>query len=113
MPQELEEKAQHLMEETDSDSRTRTYVGVMDGILTAVLVCFAIFQVWANLTGTLGAVKLRASHVMVLLPLAFLLYPTYRKAVGCPHGMCCSVLQPYSVLPIFCAGMTALHEPAV
>ena len=79
MPQELEEKAQHLMEETDSDSRTRTYVGVMDGILTAVLVCFAIFQVWANLTGTLGAVKLRAAHVMVLLPLAFLLYPTYRK----------------------------------
>ena len=51
----------------------------MDGILTAVLVCFAIFQVWANLTGTLGAVKLRAAHVMVLLPLAFLLYPTYRK----------------------------------
>ena len=79
MPQELEEKAQHLMEETDSDSRTRTYVGVMDGILTAVLVCFAIFQVWANLTGTLGAVKLRAAHVMVLLPLTFLLYPTYRK----------------------------------
>ena len=79
MPQELEEKAQHLMEETDSDSRTRTYVGVMDGILTAVLVCFALFQVWANLTGTLGAVKLRAAHVMVLLPLAFLLYPTYRK----------------------------------
>ena len=79
MPQELEEKAQHLMEETDSDSRTRTYVGVMDGILTAVLVCFAIFQVWANLTGTLGAVKLRTAHVMVLLPLAFLLYPTYRK----------------------------------
>ena len=79
MPQELEEKAQHLIEETDSDSRTRTYVGMMDGILTAVLVCFAIFQVWANLTGTLGAVKLRAAHVMVLLPLAFLLYPTYRK----------------------------------
>ena len=79
MPQELEEKAQHLMEETDSDSRTRTYVGVMDGILTAVLVCFALFQVWANLTGTLGAVKLRAAHVMVLLPLSFLLYPTYRK----------------------------------
>ena len=79
MPQELEEKAQHLMEETDSDSRTRTYVGVMDGILTVVLVCFAVFQVWANLTGTLGAVKLRAAHVMVLLPLAFLLYPTYRK----------------------------------
>ena len=30
MPQEIEEKAQQLMEETDSDSRTRIYVGVMD-----------------------------------------------------------------------------------
>ncbi len=79
MPQELEEKAQQLMEETDSDSRTRIYTGVMDGILSAVLVCFAAFQVWANLTGTLGAVKLRAAHVMILLPLAFVLYPAFRK----------------------------------
>ena len=38
-----------------------------------------MFQVWANLTGTLGAVKLRAAHVMILLPLAFILYPTFRK----------------------------------
>ena len=79
MPQEIEEKAQQLMEETDSDSRTRIYVGVMDWILTVVLVGFAVFQVWANLTGTLGAVKLRAAHVMILLPLAFILYPTFRK----------------------------------
>ena len=79
MPQEIEEKAQQLMEETDSDSRTRIYVGVMDWILTVVLVWFAVFQVWANLTGTLGAVKLRAAHVMILLPLAFILYPTFRK----------------------------------
>ena len=79
MPQEIEEKAQQLMEEADSDSRTRIYVGVMDWILTVVLVCFAVFQVWANLKGTLGAVKLRAAHVMILLPLAFILYPTFRK----------------------------------
>ena len=79
MPQEIEEKAQQLMEETDSDSRTRIYVGVMDWILTVILVGFAVFQVWANLTGTLGAVKLRAAHVMILLPLAFILYPTFRK----------------------------------
>ena len=79
MPQEIEEKAQQLMEETDSDSRTRIYVGVMDWILTVVLVGFAVFQVWANLTGTLGAIKLRAAHVMILLPLAFILYPTFRK----------------------------------
>ncbi|MBQ8076351.1 MAG: TRAP transporter fused permease subunit [Oscillospiraceae bacterium] len=79
MPQEAEEKAQQLMEETDSDSRTRTYTGLMDGIITAILVGFAVFQLWANLTGTLGAVKLRSAHVMILLPLAFLLYPTTKK----------------------------------
>ena len=79
MSQEVEEKAQQLMEETDSDSRTRTYTGVMDGIITVILVGFAVFQLWANLTGTLGAVKLRSAHVMILLPLAFLLYPTTKR----------------------------------
>ena len=72
-------KAQELMEETDSDSRTRVYTGVMETVITVVLAGFAVFQLWANLTGSLGAVRLRAAHIMILLPLAFLLYPT-RKA---------------------------------
>ena len=72
-------KAQELMEETDSDSRTRVYTGGMDTVITVVLAGFAVFQLWANLTGSLGAVRLRAAHIMILLPLAFLLYPT-RKA---------------------------------
>ena len=72
-------KAQELMEETNSDSRTIVYTGVMDTVITVVLAGFAVFQLWANLTGSLGAVRLRAAHIMILLPLAFLLYPT-RKA---------------------------------
>ena len=79
MPQEMEEKTRQLMEETDSDSRIREYTGVMEHLITVVLVCFAAFQLWANLTGMLGAVKLRAAHIMLLLPLAFMLYPTYKK----------------------------------
>lgn len=75
----LEQKTQALMEETDSDSRTRVYSGWMDRLVSVLLVGFALFQLWANLTGTLGAVKLRAAHIMLLLPLAFLLYPTYRR----------------------------------
>ncbi|MDY3831701.1 MAG: TRAP transporter fused permease subunit, partial [Candidatus Ventricola sp.] len=35
--------------------------------------------VWANTFGTLGAVKLRTAHIMFLLPLALMLYPTYKK----------------------------------
>ncbi len=72
-------KAQELMEETDSDSRTRIYTGPMDKVLSVLLTCFALFEIWANLTGTLGAVKLRAAHVMILLTLAFILYPTFRR----------------------------------
>ena len=73
-----ERKAQELMAETESDSRTRVYSGFMDDAVTVILAGFAGFQLWANLTGSLGAVKLRAAHIMILLPLAFLLYPTWK-----------------------------------
>lgn len=76
---ELDDKAQKLVEEKDADSRTRVYVGPMETVLTAVLIVWAIFQIWANTFGTLGAVKLRTAHIMFLLPLAFTLYPTFRK----------------------------------
>lgn len=79
MPNELDEKAQKLMEDKDSESRTRVFVGPMDKVLTIVLVVWTLFQVWANTFGTLGAVKLRATHIIFLLPLAFILYPTYKK----------------------------------
>ncbi|MBR3796145.1 MAG: TRAP transporter fused permease subunit [Clostridia bacterium] len=79
MLNELDAKAQKLMEDKDSESRTRIFEGTMDKLLTLILVIWAIFQVWGNTIGTLGAVKLRAAHIMFLLPLAFMLYPTYKK----------------------------------
>ena len=78
-PDQLDQKALELMEEADSDSRTRIYSGAAGRLLSVLLVGFALFQLWANLSGTLGAVKLRAAHILILLPLAFLLYPTYRS----------------------------------
>ena len=78
-PDQLDQKALALMEEADKDSRTRVYSGVTGMLLSVLLAGFALFQLWANLTGTLGAVKLRTAHILILLPLAFLLYPTYRS----------------------------------
>ena len=75
----LDQRASELMAEKEADSRTRLYAGPMGAVLTALLVGFALFELWANLSGTLGAVKLRTAHIMLLLPLAFLLYPTYKK----------------------------------
>lgn len=76
---ELDAKAQKLMEDKDAESRTRVFTGAMAKVLAVVLLVWAVFQVWANMFGTLGAVKLRAAHVMFLLPLCFALYPTYKK----------------------------------
>ena len=76
---ELDNKAQKLMEEKDSENRTRIYSGAMEKVLTIILVVWAIFQIWANTFGTIGAVKLRTAHIMFLLPLAFIIYPTYKK----------------------------------
>ena len=76
---ELDEKAQKLLEDKDSESRTRILTGLLEKGFTAVLVIWALFQIWANTFGTLGAVKLRTAHIMFLLPLAFMLYPTCKK----------------------------------
>ena len=76
---ELDDRAQKLVEDKDADSRLRVYIGPMEKTLTAVLLIWAAFQVWANMFGTLGAVKLRTAHIMFLLPLAFTLYPTFKK----------------------------------
>ncbi len=78
-PNELDAKAQKLMEDKDSESRTRVFVGAMAKAFSVVLVVWSVFQIWANTFGTLGAVKLRTAHIMFLLPLAFTLYPSYKK----------------------------------
>ena len=63
---ELDDKAQKLVEEKAADSRLRVYVGPMEKALTAVLLIWAVFQVWANMFGTLGAGKLRTVFTIVL-----------------------------------------------
>ena len=99
--EKLDQKTQNLMEEKDSDSRMRVYTGPMATAVSAILVIFTLFQLWANLTGTLGAVRLRTAHIMFLLPLAFLLYPTWKRerrgrklapvwdVVLCVAAVCC------------------------
>ncbi len=75
----LDKKAQQLMADKDAESRTRIFEGTLNKVFTAVLVVWAVFQLWANTFGTLGAVKLRTAHIMFLLPLALMLYPTYKR----------------------------------
>ena len=76
---ELEQKAQKLLEEKDSESRTRTYTGPMGTALTILLCAWAVFQLYFTTFGVISAVNLRAFHCIFLLAFTFLLYPTYKK----------------------------------
>lgn len=76
---QLEEKAQKLLEEKDSESRTRTYTGPMGTAITVLLCIWTVFQLYFTTLGTISAINLRAFHCIFLLAFTFLLYPTYKK----------------------------------
>lgn len=72
--------AQALIEERESESRFRRYrTGPWSAAVTALSVLFALFEIGMALVPALGAVPLRAWHVLFLLALAFLLYPACRS----------------------------------
>ncbi len=73
------EKAQQLLEETDADARMRTYQGVWKTIMAALLVAWAIFQLYFSTIGIISAMNLRAFHCMFLLIFTFLIFPAYKK----------------------------------
>ena len=75
----MDAQAQRLVEEKEEESRTRELSGGLGVVFSVVLVAFALFEVWANTVGTLGAMKLRMAHILFLLPLTLMLYPTYAR----------------------------------
>ena len=77
--QELEEKAQKLLEEKEAEPRTRTYTGPMGVAVTVLLCLWTVFQLYFSTIGLISAVNLRAIHCIFLLAFTFLLYPTYKK----------------------------------
>ncbi|MCI9156180.1 MAG: TRAP transporter permease [Lawsonibacter sp.] len=77
--QDLEKKAQELLEEKEAESRTRTYTGPMGTAITVLLCLWTVFQLYFSTVGLISAVNLRAIHCVFLLVFTFLLYPTYKK----------------------------------
>lgn len=77
------EKAQALVEEKESELRFRRYGdGFWGRAVSALLILFSIFQMYASLTGTFDAITLRSWHIMFLLVLSFLLYPALKREKG-------------------------------
>lgn len=75
----LDEKAQRLLEEKDSESRMRTYSGNFNIFITFLLCAWTIFQLYYTTIGVISAVNLRAFHCIFLLCFTFLLFPFDKK----------------------------------
>lgn len=97
MSENLEEKAQKLLEEKDADARIRSYTGVFKNVLIVLLIIWTIFQINVNtfgilqeiiekiikikigILGAMSAMDRNIWHCMFLLVFTFLLYPTYKS----------------------------------
>lgn len=75
----LDAKAQQLLEEKESEARMRTYKGPMAKILVLLLCVWTIFQLYFTTLGAISTINLRAIHCIFLLLFTFLLFPTYKK----------------------------------
>lgn len=76
---EEQARAQALVEEKDSESRTRQFRGAFGKVVAVICVAFSLFQLYASVFATMDAMKLRAFHIIFLLVLASFMYPALRR----------------------------------
>lgn len=76
---ELEKKAQQMLEDKDADSRMRVYEGPLKWAIVILLSAWTLFQLYFTTIGAISAINLRAIHTIFLLLFTFLLFPTYKK----------------------------------
>lgn len=78
-PENLDAKAQKLLEEKEAEARMRTYKGPMGKVLVLLLCVWTAFQLFFTTIGAISTINLRAIHCIFLLLFTFLLFPTYKK----------------------------------
>ena len=64
MPKSTEaDAAQRLLEDTDTDSRTRVYTGPTEKVITVLLCVWVVFQLYFNTVGVMSAVTVSYTHL--------------------------------------------------
>ena len=102
---------EEVPERTEDLTHIRIYEDPFGIAVTALLALWAVFQVWANLSGGLNTMELRMAHVMALLIFTFALYPYCKKSnvhvkrVPLPD-------VPLILLSILCLGYMMVRYPA-
>ncbi|HHY70705.1 MAG TPA: hypothetical protein GX519_03420 [Thermoanaerobacterales bacterium] len=75
----MKRETQELMEEIDTESKTRIYTGPWKTFLLGFSVFWVVFQLYFTTIGTMEAITLRALHATFLLVFCFMLYPGHKK----------------------------------
>ena len=70
------EEANDLLKKYDKGSNFRELKGVSGKILSAILICFTLFQLYTAIFGIMDAMLQRAIHLAFGLSLVYLFYPT-------------------------------------
>lgn len=78
-PKSDAELAQDVLKKYDRESDTMEYKGFMAKLISAVAICFSIFQLYTAFFGTLDAQLQRAVHLGFALALSYMLYPTCKS----------------------------------
>jgi TRAP transporter 4TM/12TM fusion protein len=78
-PSELEKRGLALIEEKESESRTRSFSPLWSRVISTLAVIWALFHLYLAFFPVLDALRLRVWHILFMLTLAFLLYPAGKK----------------------------------
>lgn len=71
--------AQDLLRKYDKGSDYRELRGIVGKIITAILICFSLFQLYTGIFGVMDALLQRSIHLAFGLTLVYLLYPMSKK----------------------------------
>lgn len=77
--EDMERQTQEILEKVDTESKTRTYIGLWKKVLLGFSIVWVIFQLYYTTIGTMEAITLRALHATFLLVFCFMLYPGHNK----------------------------------
>ncbi len=78
-PKSDAELAQDVLKKYDRESDTMEYKGFMAKLISAIAICFSVFQLYTAFFGTLDAQLQRAVHLGFALALSYMLYPTCKS----------------------------------
>ena len=77
--EEAERQAMALVEEKDSELRVRDFGPRWTLVITSIAVIWALFQMYVTTFSVFDAIRLRVWHILFLLVLSFLMYPSWSR----------------------------------